>query len=90
MTVKPNLALQLKTAVAVGPVSVGIEADSFVFQFYNSGIINSPDCGTDLDHGVTVVGYGVDSIKGEYYIVRNSWGPTWGDKGYVNIAIKDG
>jgi len=85
-----NNALELKTAIASGPVSVAIEADTFVFQFYSSGILNSKNCGTDLDHGVTAVGYGVDTTKGEYYIVRNSWGASWGAKGYVNIAIVDG
>jgi len=43
-----------------------------------------------LDHGVIAIGYGVDTAKGEYYIVRNSWGASWGVKGYVNIAIVDG
>lgn len=85
-----NNALSLKRAIADGPVSVAIEADSFVFQFYSGGILNSSSCGTNLDHGVEAVGYGVDSVKGEYYIVRNSWGATWGNKGYVLIAIQDG
>jgi C1A family cysteine protease len=89
--VTPNSALALKTAIADGPVSVAIEADTFVFQFYSGGILNSASCGTDLDHAVIAIGYGVDATKGEYYIVRNSWGPTWGLKGYVNIAGgKDG
>ena len=43
--------------------------------------MNSAECGHNLDHGVLVVGYGAD-----YYIVKNSWGPTWGDKGYVMIS----
>ena len=88
--VNPNNALALKTAIADGPVSVAIEADTFVFQFYSGGILNSKACGTNLDHGVVAVGYGVDATKGEYYIVRNSWGASWGVKGYINIAIKDG
>ena len=88
--VSPNSATALKTAIAAGPVSVAIEADTFVFQFYSGGILNSSKCGTDLDHGVIAVGYGVDASKGEYYIVRNSWGASWGLKGYVNIAIVDG
>ena len=88
--VTPNNANALKTAVAAGPVSVAIEADTFVFQFYSGGILNSSKCGTNLDHGVIAVGYGVDAAKGEYYIVRNSWGGSWGLKGYVNIAIVDG
>ncbi len=69
---------------------MAIEADTFVFQFYSGGILNSAACGTNLDHGVVAIGYGVDPTKGEYYIVRNSWGASWGMKGYINIAIKDG
>jgi KDEL-tailed cysteine endopeptidase len=89
--VQANIALALKTAIAAGPVSVAIEADTFVFQFYSGGILNSAQCGTELDHAVVAVGYGVDSTKGEFYIVRNSWGASWGDKGYVRIAGgKDG
>ena len=84
--VKTNSAISLKTAIAAGPVSVAIEADTFVFQFYQGGILNSNSCGTDLDHAVVAVGYGVDSVKGEFYIVRNSWGASWGEKGYVRIA----
>ena len=49
---------QLKAAVALGPVSIAIEADQTVFQYYNGGILNSADCGTQLDHGVLIVGYG--------------------------------
>jgi len=85
-----NNANELKVAIAAGPVSVAIEADTFVFQFYSGGVLNSSKCGTSLDHGVAAVGYGVDPSKGEYYIVRNSWGASWGLKGYVNIAIVDG
>jgi len=90
LMVQANSAVSLKTAIADGPVSVAIEADTFVFQFYTGGILNSPKCGTDLDHGVIAVGYGVDTAKGEYYIVRNSWGASWGVKGYINIAVVEG
>jgi hypothetical protein len=89
--VPDNSAFALKAAIADGPVSVAIEADTLVFQFYTSGILNSAQCGTSLDHGVVAIGYGVDTTKGEYYIVRNSWGASWGMKGYINIAGgKDG
>jgi C1A family cysteine protease len=53
-------AAALKEAVAITPVSVAIEADTYVFQSYSSGIIKDVECGTDLDHGVLVVGYGND------------------------------
>ncbi len=81
--VKKNSALALKTAIAQTTVSVAIDASSFVFQFYSGGILNSNQCGTDLNHAVVAVGYGVDSVKGEYYIVKNSWGTSWGNRGYV-------
>lgn len=88
--VATNNALALKTAIADGPVSVAIEADTFVFQFYSGGILNSKACGTNLDHGVVAVGYGADASGKPYYIVRNSWGSSWGLGGYINIAIVDG
>jgi C1A family cysteine protease len=88
--VATNNAVALKTAIADGPVSVAIEADTFVFQFYSGGILNSKACGTNLDHGVVAVGYGADASGKPYYIVRNSWGSSWGVGGYVNIAIVDG
>jgi len=75
---------QLKAALAKGPVSVAIEADQYVFQGYHSGVITS-GCGTRLDHGVLAVGYGTLNGK-EYFLVKNSWGASWGDQGYVRIA----
>merc|ERR1711988_872050 len=77
---KDTTGMQLKAALAHGPVSVAIEADQFVFQGYHSGIITH-GCGTRLDHGVLAVGYGED-----YFLVKNSWGASWGDKGYLKIA----
>ena len=75
----------LKTAVAIGPVSIAIEADKSVFQSYSSGILDSSACGTNLDHGVLVVGYGADDGS-DYWKVKNSWGTTWGEEGYIRIA----
>lgn len=57
-SVKPNSADALKAALAHGPVSVAIEADTMVFQFYSHGTLTSTACGNDLDHGVLAVGYG--------------------------------
>lgn len=85
-----NSSLSLKTAIAQGPVSVAIEADAFVFQFYAGGVLNSQQCGTELDHGVVAVGYDVDGSGKPYYLVRNSWGASWGLGGYVRVAIVDG
>jgi len=83
--VTPNSETELKKAVAQQPVSVAIEADTTVFQFYSSGVIDSTSCGTNLDHGVLVVGYGTLNGK-DYWKVKNSWGESWGDKGYVLIG----
>jgi len=69
----------------MGPVSVAIEADKLVFQMYTSGIIDSTSCGTNLDHGVLVVGYGTESGK-DYWILKNSWGSSWGESGFFRIA----
>ena len=82
--IQPNNQTALKIAVAQQPVSVAIEADSEVFQMYRSGVITSKMCGTKIDHGVLVIGYGTE--KGEHYwLVKNSWGSGWGDNGYVKI-----
>jgi KDEL-tailed cysteine endopeptidase len=86
--VVPNDQVSLKAAVAKQPVSIAIEADSRYFQSYSSGIITSSDCGTNLDHGVLIVGYGEENGQ-KYWLVKNSWSPTWGDEGYVKIARTD-
>jgi C1A family cysteine protease len=75
----------LKAAIDKGPVSVTVEADKSVFQGYRSGVLNSAACGTSLDHAITAVGYGVENGQ-EYYLVRNSWGTSWGAQGYIKIA----
>jgi len=80
--VKPYNSDALKSAIARGPVSVAIEADTMVFQFYSKGVLTSTACGTNLDHGVLAVGYGNDG-KNDYFMVKNSWGQGWGQKGYI-------
>lgn len=80
----------LKKVVAkFGPVAVGIDASSIWFQFYRHGVYYNKHCKNkenQLDHGVLVVGYGTDPKKGDYWIVKNSWGPQYGEKGYIRMS----
>ncbi len=85
---KNNLLNDLKEAVSIGPVSIAIEADTKEFQLYTSGVLTGDSCGTNLDHGVLIVGYGVENNI-EYWLVKNSWGPSWGDQGYIKIERSD-
>lgn len=71
----------------VGPVSVGVDATLNTFQFYQKGVYYDPNCNKDdINHAVLAVGFGV-TIKGKkYWIVKNSWGEDWGNKGYILMA----
>jgi C1A family cysteine protease len=78
--VPENDFTQLRVAVKKQPTSVAVEADNDAFKLYKSGIVSS-NCGTELDHAILAVGYGSG-----FWIVKNSWGATWGEEGYIRIA----
>ncbi|XP_021892637.1 senescence-specific cysteine protease SAG39-like [Carica papaya] len=82
--VPANSEKALKKAVANQPVSVAIDAGGFEFQFYSGGVFTGP-CGTQLDHGVTAVGYGVADDGNNYWLIKNSWGDQWGEQGYIRM-----
>lgn len=73
----------LKAAVAHQPVSVAIDAGGYAFQLYSRGIF-SGSCGKDLNHGVTIVGYGEEKGN-KYWLVKNSWATDWGESGYIRM-----
>ena len=91
--VKVNSVEQLKAALNIGVVHVSVQADKPVFHAYTGGVITSPDCGVVHNHAIAAVGYGHQMVNGkdtEYYVIKNSWGESWGEQGYVKIAAVAG
>jgi len=81
--VKPKDDTAMMSALVQQPVSIAIEADQAAFQMYKSGVFTAA-CGDNLDHGVLAVGYGTEDGT-DYYLVRNSWGESWGESGYIKL-----
>ncbi|CAE8661492.1 unnamed protein product [Polarella glacialis] len=84
MAVDPDDEQALLAAVAQQPVAVAIDGDATAFQLYRGGVITQ-DCGDTIDHGVLLVGYGTDNGQ-DYWLVKNSWGGSWGEGGFVRMA----
>ena len=68
----------LKSAIAQRPVSVGVDANNW--SFYGGGVFDN--CGSSIDHGVVAVAYTSD-----YWVIKNSWGASWGESGYIRLAM---
>jgi cathepsin L len=84
-----NYTALMNAVAQVGPVAVVVDASAW--HSYESGIFNGCNqANPDLNHGVVVVGYGVCEKTGQkYWTIRNSWSPSYGEKGYIRIARDD-
>jgi len=72
------------TLLTLGPVAVTIDGGSYLFQNYKSGVFTG-FC-SQVDHAVTLVGYGTLGSQ-KYWLIRNSWGNYWGENGYIRVAV---
>ncbi|GIY44457.1 cathepsin L [Caerostris darwini] len=76
----------LEAVATVGPIAVAIDSSSDSFTTYKSGIYDEPTCSsTRLDHAVVLIGYGTEDEL-DYWLVKNSWGETWGIQGYMKMS----
>ncbi|EAY93078.1 hypothetical protein OsI_14879 [Oryza sativa Indica Group] len=82
--VPANNEAALMKAVANQPVSVAVDGGDMTFQFYSGGVMTG-SCGTDLDHGIVAIGYGKDGDGTQYWLLKNSWGTTWGENGFLRM-----
>ncbi|XP_006652104.1 senescence-specific cysteine protease SAG39 [Oryza brachyantha] len=82
--VPANDEAALMKAVASQPVSVAVDGGDMTFQFYSGGVM-SGSCGTDLDHGIVAIGYGTAGDGTKYWLLKNSWGTTWGENGFLRM-----
>jgi C1A family cysteine protease len=82
--VPANDEASLMKAVANQPVSVAVDGGDMTFQFYSGGVMTG-SCGTDLDHGIAAIGYGTASDGTKYWLMKNSWGTTWGENGFLRM-----
>ena len=81
MSFDEALHVGLKSAAFQQPISVTVNAGQFM-QFYNGGVVTG-DCLGQINHAVMAVGYGVDGQK--IFEIRNSWGASWGESGYIQL-----
>ena len=68
------------------PIAIALDADSRDFQYYRSGVLCSASCGRDLNHALVLTGYGTSEKGVDYWRIKNSWGTSWGDRGYINLC----
>ncbi|CDW86181.1 cysteine protease [Stylonychia lemnae] len=79
----------MKMTLMNQPYAIGISSSSEVFRFYSSGVITSYDCSQNIDHSVLLIGWGKTNYNLEYWIIKNQWGTSWGENGYVKVMINN-
>ena len=77
------------SAVSMQPVSAGMAAYCDRVMLYSGGVVTD-SCGTDFDHGVLIIGYGTSDSGLDYWLIKNSWGTTWGEDGYIRLQRTPG
>uniref|UniRef100_A0A0D3A0E7 Peptidase C1A papain C-terminal domain-containing protein n=1 Tax=Brassica oleracea var. oleracea TaxID=109376 RepID=A0A0D3A0E7_BRAOL len=83
-TIPSNDEEALLKAVSQQPVSTVIDGSGYVFKYYSGGVFDG-ECGTEMSHAVAIVGYGINEEGTKYWLVKNSWGESWGENGYMRI-----
>jgi len=89
VAVTPKNVKQMKAAVAEMPLAVSVDAAGRQFMNYKKGIYDHENMIVRLDHATLVVGWGTESGT-DYWIMKNSWNTSWGEKGYMRLKIEDG
>ncbi len=86
----PKSKIDIMASLQNGPITIALDASSFIFRFYKSGIIDVPsNMSQEINHAVLLTGYDKDE-NGTYWIIQNSWGKDWGDNGFVKIRPRNG
>ncbi|KAG2293203.1 hypothetical protein Bca52824_039872 [Brassica carinata] len=83
-TIPSNDEEALLKAVSQQPVSTVIDGPGYAFKYYSGGVFDG-ECGTEMSHAVAIVGYGISEERTKYWLVKNSWGESWGENGYMRI-----
>jgi len=92
MGIEPNLIKQ--ALYTEGAIAGAIYASNDLVKNYKSGIIRASQCeklygrGKSIDHAIVIVGYGGSDFEVPYWIIANSWGDSWGDRGFFRVEME--
>lgn len=91
-TISPGNEINLQKMLATyGPIACAIDASQNSFKTYKSGVYYEKKCTAEVNHAMLLVGYGTDrKLKKDYWLIKNSYGIRWGEKGYLRLARNEG